>query len=428
MVMKHYVWLFALAVLAVWQSTQIQYWTESFQTLLISMPYIVVAIGVFITLWLNRIQPLLILIAIGALNLILLYFVPGTEMNLTGSVLFPVLTILLALNFVIWVWMPEKGIYNKAFDGLVLAIFALQALLIYWLVTELPFKWIEFLSKPVIENSKTIVVPFAGGLAFLFAGFLLSIKLKSRQFKVLHHAVIVVLLLMAYGLNSIFEPGVLAWMSTISAVIIVLSVVFDSHHIAYTDELTGMYGRRALMEAFLGLGKKYVLAMVDIDHFKKFNDTYGHDVGDDVLRTVASVLDSVSGGRAYRYGGEEFTILFSGKTVAEVMPELERLRQGVEAETLRFNCDGKPVETKVTVSMGVASSAKHFKTAMEVLKFADEGLYQAKEAGRNKVVESQTKSELELKKSAVKKPAAKPASKSAAKAKTPRKRKAKAAS
>ncbi|NPA71401.1 MAG: GGDEF domain-containing protein, partial [Gammaproteobacteria bacterium] len=163
----------------------------------------------------------------------------------------------------------------------------------------------------------------------------------------------------------------------------------DSHHIAYTDELTGIYGRRALMESFLGLGQKYSMAMVDIDHFKNFNDKYGHDVGDDVLRTVAEILNTVGiGGKVYRYGGEEFTLVFPGKGTSEVMAELERLRSAVAFEVFEFDLKDQPEQTHVTISIGVAENSADFKTPEAVLKFADEGLYKAKKAGRNKVVES----------------------------------------
>jgi len=78
------------------------------------------------------------------------------------------------------------------------------------------------------------------------------------------------------------------------------------------------------------------VAVVDIDHFKNFNDTYGHETGDQVLRMVAAKLASVTGGgRAYRVGGEEFSILFSGKSVKEATPHLELLRSVIEVATFR---------------------------------------------------------------------------------------------
>lgn len=388
MVIKHYIWLFSIVVFAIWQSTQIVDWPATWHSLLSYSLYIVVAIGVFISLWLNRIQPFLVLMSIGFLNALLTYFSAPSEMNLASAVLFPVLAFLLPLNLLLWILLPEKGVYNKRFDLAVFLIFVVQAVAVYWLMTDLSLQWVEPLSLRIVEGTQLVQLPFASGLMFLLAGFVLSFKLRYHRFKVLYHAVVVVLLLMAYGLNAFFQPGILAWFSMISAAIIILSVIFDSHHIAYTDELTGILGRRALYEAFLGLGSKYSIAMVDIDHFKSFNDTYGHDVGDEVLRMVASILDTVSGGRAYRYGGEEFALVFSGKTTTESLPELERLRAAIAGESLEFVVKGKPVQTQVKISIGVAENDKQHKMPEAVLKFADEGLYKAKRAGRNRVVES----------------------------------------
>ncbi len=388
MVIKHYIWLFSIVVFSIWQSTQIALWPVAWHSLLSYSLYIVVAIGVFISLWLNRIQPFLVLMSIGLLNGLLTYFAAPSEMNLASAVLFPILAFLLPLNLLLWILLPEKGIYNKRFDLAVLSLFIVQGIAIYWLMTDLSLQWVEPLSLRVLEDSQIIQLPFASSLMFLLAGFVLSFKLRYHRFKVLYHAIMVVLLLMAYGLNDFFEPSILAWFSMISATIVILSVIFDSHHIAYTDELTGIMGRRALYENFLGLGRKYSIAMVDIDHFKSFNDTYGHDVGDEVLRTVASILNTVSGGRAYRYGGEEFALVFAGKSASESLPELERLRSAIAAESLEFVVKGKPVQTQVKISIGVAENDKNHKMPEAVLKFADEGLYKAKKAGRNRVVES----------------------------------------
>jgi len=99
-----------------------------------------------------------------------------------------------------------------------------------------------------------------------------------------------------------------------SCVLAAGSIVETSYLLAYHDELTTLPSRRAFHDALLRLEAPYSIAMVDIDHFKRCNDTYGHDTGDQVLRMVASRLARVSGGgQAYRCGGEEFAILFSGK-------------------------------------------------------------------------------------------------------------------
>ncbi|HIE40542.1 MAG TPA: GGDEF domain-containing protein, partial [Thiomicrorhabdus sp.] len=109
-------------------------------------------------------------------------------------------------------------------------------------------------------------------------------------------------------------------------------------------------------------------------------------VGDEVLRRVARVLDHVKSGTAFRYGGEEFTIVFANKTVNEVMEELEYIRRKVESGILEFRIGLKSIKTNVTVSIGVAQSDVDFNVAKDVLKLADKGLYEAKLAGRNQIV------------------------------------------
>lgn len=195
---------------------------------------------------------------------------------------------------------------------------------------------------------------------------------------------------------------------------------------AFRDELTDLPGRRMLEEQLLGLGPVFTVAMVDVDHFKKFNDTHGHDVGDQVLRMVGARLAEVGGGgRAYRYGGEEFSVLFPDKTIGEALPELEALRSAIEnhvlvpraeerrqskredgdrrASTRRPGSNGIPkasprstrhagnkggIEARslsVTVSIGVAQRNRRLHTPATVLRAADEALYRAKHAGRNRI-------------------------------------------
>jgi diguanylate cyclase (GGDEF)-like protein len=140
--------------------------------------------------------------------------------------------------------------------------------------------------------------------------------------------------------------------------------------------------------------------MVDIDHFKKFNDTYGHAAGDQLLRMVSSKLARMTGGgRAFRYGGEEFAVLFSEKSVEEVLPHLEAVRKNVEEGSFalrgRFRARKKPEkprpskgarkEVPVTISIGVAERSSTLARADAVIKAADEALYRAKKGGRNQI-------------------------------------------
>jgi len=116
--------------------------------------------------------------------------------------------------------------------------------------------------------------------------------------------------------------------------ILAASLIETSYVLAYHDELTGIRGRRAFNESLLSLDQQYAIAIVDIDHFKKFNDTYGHDTGDQVLCMVAKRLSDVGGdGQAFRCGGEEFAIVFRNTSAKEALDHLEALRQNIEQST-----------------------------------------------------------------------------------------------
>jgi diguanylate cyclase (GGDEF)-like protein len=121
-----------------------------------------------------------------------------------------------------------------------------------------------------------------------------------------------------------------------AALILAASMIETSYVLAYHDELTGIRGRRAFNESLLSLDQQYAIAIVDIDHFKKFNDTYGHDVGDQVLCMVASRLTEVGGdGQAFRCGGEEFAIVFRNTSAKEAFERLNALRQIIEKSTFQ---------------------------------------------------------------------------------------------
>ncbi len=206
--------------------------------------------------------------------------------------------------------------------------------------------------------------------------------------------------------------------------ILAISIVETSYLLAYHDELTTLPSRRAFNDALMRLQAPYSIAMVDIDHFKQFNDKHGHDTGDQVLKLVATKLACVTGGgRAYRCGGEEFAIVFPGKTTKEVVDHLEQLRLAIERSSFRTRATERrqisrgpdrrnqrtrgraqsgrairqlamqqlqiqphePATLSVTVSIGVATSAKEKPESDDVVRAADKALYRAKAAGRNRV-------------------------------------------
>jgi diguanylate cyclase (GGDEF)-like protein len=186
-----------------------------------------------------------------------------------------------------------------------------------------------------------------------------------------------------------------------AGLMLIITSIEASFSLAYIDDLTGLPGRRSLNQSLGELGRKYAIAMIDVDHFKKFNDRYGHETGDQVLKMVASKLRSMSGGsKAFRYGGEEFTAIFPGKDPEEAVPYLQKYRRAIEntpfvvrSKTRRKNTSKNRGKTKlsglkrakVTVSIGVAGPDKDITNPERVLKAADKALYRAKKTGRNRV-------------------------------------------
>ena len=193
-----------------------------------------------------------------------------------------------------------------------------------------------------------------------------------------------------------------ALVTSLALVMLSMAVLHEAFQMAFRDDLTGLPGRRALNERLQRLGRNYAIAMSDVDKFKVFNDTYGHDMGDQVLKMVAAQLKRVGGGgKAYRYGGEEFTLVFPGKTAEEALPHLEKLRVAIENYQVKIRDEAtRPKDDQagkknrkaaskdwvsVTISMGVAQRDSDLGNPEEVIKAADQALYKAKKGGRNQI-------------------------------------------
>jgi diguanylate cyclase (GGDEF)-like protein len=189
---------------------------------------------------------------------------------------------------------------------------------------------------------------------------------------------------------------------------ILLYAIFQMYwHRVYVDELTDIHNRRALEEHLSHLSGEYAIAMMDIDHFKAFNDNYGHDEGDNVLRLVGSILNQELGDRVYRYGGEEFCAVFKGVSAEDAYMFANKVRRKLEERNFyirkpnskrehtsafdrrksRKSGNGKKVQ--ITISIGLANPTKKTKTVEEVVKLADQALYEAKRKGRNRVIISE---------------------------------------
>ncbi|MDH4275456.1 MAG: GGDEF domain-containing protein, partial [Gammaproteobacteria bacterium] len=188
---------------------------------------------------------------------------------------------------------------------------------------------------------------------------------------------------------------------TVAGLIPIMILAQNSYFLAYFDELTSLPGRRALNEELMHLRGQYTIAMLDVDHFKSFNDTFGHDVGDQVLKMVASKIRKIGGGgKAFRYGGEEFAVIFPGKTAKQAFPYLSNMRENLDQTHLMIRNKNRPSkkpevsappvapvrQVHVTISIGLAENVFNFEIQPEeVVKEADQALYRAKQKGRNRI-------------------------------------------
>lgn len=237
--------------------------------------------------------------------------------------------------------------------------------------------------------------------SLVLSGLVIGTRIIFRMTP-LNNALLAVLLAMGFAFYFANASNTVVMLFVVAGLISLLSLLQHSYDMAYRDELTGLLGRRALNERLLRLSGRYCIVMVDVDHFKKFNDTHGHEVGDQVLKMLAGQLEKTTGGaKAYRYGGEEFTLIFEGKTAAQIEPHLEALRGRVADYPMQIRGNNRPNDSKkgkkqrakgkgsgplkVTISLGAAVKTDKLRTPALVIEAADKALYSAKKSGRNRV-------------------------------------------
>ena len=166
-----------------------------------------------------------------------------------------------------------------------------------------------------------------------------------------------------------------------------------TRHLSVTDPLTGLYNRRhfeTTIEREFLRAQRYKsdlsIALMDVDFFKKINDTYGHLCGDYVLREIAylTLENFRKTDFVFRYGGEEIVILLTETPLDKAVIPIERLRKAIEEYPFCYDCNSM----KITVSIGVEGFNENIETPDDMLNNADKALYLAKERGRNQVISS----------------------------------------
>jgi diguanylate cyclase (GGDEF)-like protein len=363
-------------------------------------PYFVLGIGFLLSWRFHRSRLAFVILILILADRFLYYFGPGGAAGFGNEKeVLAVAAILLPVNLGLFYLARERGMFNLR--GLVKLLFILaQPLTVYFLFRENP-EIFDYLHHRVIDLAlldrfrlpQAALFAYGTILLIFFTGSLFFNKPVLRGFFWSLPTIGAALHASATG------SGATLYFST-AGLIIILAVLETAYSMAYHDELTGLPARRSLNATMHSLGRNYTIAMLDIDFFKKFNDKYGHDVGDQVLCMVASHIHRVGGGgRAFRFGGEEFTVVFPGKSKEDALPHLEALRQSIAGA--RFGLRGKkrpkktpkkrlksrnPATVSVTISIGAAEPGRNLSKPDEVIKAADQALYRAKKKGRNCVV------------------------------------------
>jgi diguanylate cyclase (GGDEF)-like protein len=271
----------------------------------------------------------------------------GSVLTGPGRTAVALAALLVPLNFIVFAQMRERGLTIAGIAPRFGLLFLESVVFAVWCRPENSFEYGS--ANPLHPGAPAIplwiLLSFVAAIAVFVHRFVQTRKPIEPGFAWSAAAVFLWLQFAPVG------KAADAYVAT-AALILAASLIETSYVLAYHDELTGIRGRRAFNESLLSLDQQYAIAIVDIDHFKKFNDTYGHDVGDQVLCMVAKRLSDVGGdGQAFRCGGEEFAIVFRNTSAKEALEHIEALRQRIEKSTFQVRgADRRAEKTAASTS------------------------------------------------------------------------------
>lgn len=364
-------------------------------------PYAALLAACAVCLWFNRGRDLVLALSILAAFAGWRFALGWGADGVPAKAAYAAMVLLVPLNALLAFALPERGVrYHGRWRWLVLI--AAEVLLVTWIGSSgrsafSGAAWQGILNHWLLSGPP---VPLAGRV-MIGAAFALAAWRCFPDYRPMQVGTAGAILIYFIGCHWAASAATAALFVSAAGVAIMVAVIQESHTMAFRDGLTGLPNRRALEDDLRALGPHYTLAMADVDHFKGFNDTHGHDIGDQVLRLVASRLAEVQGGgKAFRYGGEEFTVLFQDAAVEDALPHLEAIRESVEHYRMAMRGEDRPKDVRqgshkrgaadvektlsVTISIGAAGPREGEKPEL-VLKAADEALYRAKKGGRNRV-------------------------------------------
>ncbi|WP_243370386.1 diguanylate cyclase [Geotalea sp. SG265] len=368
-------------------------------------PYLLIAGGLILSFAFGRGRVFFVLLLLAGFYWLFRTYLQQGLSDFLPRVAFQFICLLIPFNITLLCHVRERGVLTVA--GRLRLIFLIMQLAgVAWIIryredyAQVPL----FFSRPFLPFPSIAVspVPHAALLVAVIGFFLILYRVLVRRSPI-DGGLLGALVAVVIACNTLQLDNYPLIFIAAAALILAVSVLQDSHNMAFRDDLTGLPSRRALNELMLALGRQYTIAMLDVDHFKNFNDTHGHDVGDQVLKMVAKKIGAVrGGGRPFRYGGEEFTIVFPRRKMAEVVPFLEEVRRAIAEYELSIRSKDRPKKAEegkkrrraghggdetvsVTISIGVAETNDSLRLADDVIKAADKALYRAKSKGRNQV-------------------------------------------
>ncbi|SFF86159.1 GGDEF domain-containing protein [Neptunomonas qingdaonensis] len=390
----------ALLVGAFLVLTPVSQWSAAQQETLTFVPYLLAGITGFLGYSFKRSRILLVAINLGAAYFLIQNNLQSSLARPDNYVLYSIISLLLPINIALIALFDERGVFTPigiarivfvSLGYLIAYLLMLSGQLGYWL-TGLPMSMIEMAIYDTYLSEAAAIV-----FIICLIPVILSLLLRKTH----TDAGLLASLIAALAMLVWFDRPLISPLFVSAALVaLAISVVQNSYSMAFIDELTAIPGRRALNDKLSTLGRRYTIAMLDIDHFKKFNDTYGHDTGDQVLRMVAAKINNIGGaGKAFRYGGEEFAVVFAGKNEREALTYLEEVREIIANYPMAIRSEERPEDkdtgrqlrsgqkgrehVQVTISIGVSEKDETHNNPEAVMKTADQALYAAKKAGRN---------------------------------------------
>jgi diguanylate cyclase (GGDEF)-like protein len=384
-----------IVVLIAWAAaSKIEAYGDFTEALIGILPYVTAILALFMSVWYLN-SNFFYYIVLMLIFYIFIGISVKHSLMLNEAVNF--ISILLPVNAVWLCFAKERGIISTYGRNKALLILAQ----IIWVFINIMGK-----SGLPLENYEN--QPAAGLKVFAVVIYILSVTILLGSYmlnrKYINLIFIAVLFTSYISLHFAHNAMVNAIFTSAAFLIMIIGLFDISYSMAFYDTLTEVLSRKALEQRLLKLRSNYSIAMIDIDHFKRINDKYGHDVGDQVLRMVASVISKRSGrGQVFRYGGEEFVVLFHKIPYNEVVQQLHRIRKSIERRPFIIRSPDRPekkpekIEKKplkdqerinVTVSIGIARKNELLKTSYDVIRKADEAMYISKRNGRNCITES----------------------------------------